>query len=103
MAAHYDQQDSHGSTALMWAAARGLDATVKVLVAGGASLDLRDDHGRTALLWAVGWGNEAAVKVLVATGASLDLRTGDSSTAIMWANFIHLANWQTLSNNFPNY
>ena len=40
---------AHDLTALMWAAGYGKTATVKALLAAGASPTLKDDRGKTAL------------------------------------------------------
>jgi ankyrin repeat protein len=61
-----DLKDStHGRTPLSWAAARGHEAVVKLLLeTGKVDVDLKDnDYGLTPLSLAVHCGHEAVVKL----------------------------------------
>ncbi|PYT72026.1 MAG: hypothetical protein DMG39_11255 [Acidobacteria bacterium] len=60
-----------GSTALSYAAGRGHDSVVELLIKCGAELDHRDAGGATALLTAAREGREAAVKPLIEAGAPM--------------------------------
>ena len=77
-----------GQTPLIWAAANGHEAIVKVLLATGqVDVDLKDNSGRTPLIWAAANGHEAIVKVLLATG-QVDVDSKDNSygrTPLIWA------------------
>ena len=64
-----DSKDDYGRTPLSWAAERGHEAVVKLLVErGDVEADSKDDRGRTPLSWAAGDGHEAVVKLLVERG-----------------------------------
>jgi Ankyrin repeats (3 copies) len=62
-----DSKDDFGRTPLWWAAQRGHEAVVKLLVArDDVAADSNDNDGRTPLSGAAGGGHEAVVKLLVA-------------------------------------
>ena len=67
------QQDSEGTTILMWATYNEYDnpAIVQLLLdaGAGASLPLKDMKGETALVWAKKKGNTATVALLKKAGA----------------------------------
>jgi hypothetical protein len=64
-----DLQDSYGRTPLSWAAEKGNEAVVKLLLATEkVDLDSKDySSRRTPLSWAAEKGHEAVVKLLLAT------------------------------------
>jgi hypothetical protein len=64
-----DLVDSHGRTALSYAAEQGHEVIVKLLLDTGiADADIRDQDGRTPLYHAAAGGCEAVVKLLLDTG-----------------------------------
>jgi ankyrin repeat protein len=52
-------------TPLLWAADKGHEVVVKLLLEKGAELETKDNYGQTPLLWAVEREHEAVVKLLV--------------------------------------
>src|SRR5262249_46463354 len=58
-------KDCKGQTALMWAAAEGHAAVVKMLIAAGADLNVRVKSGFTPLLFAARDGRLEAVRALL--------------------------------------
>ncbi|KAL8367828.1 hypothetical protein RB599_003644 [Gaeumannomyces hyphopodioides] len=82
-----DIGDGEGQTPLLWAAANGREAVVKLLLATGkVDVDSKDKRGRTPLSWAAENGHEAVVKLLLATG-KVDVESKDDSgrTPLSWA------------------
>ncbi len=78
--------NSHGQSALMWAAAFGRADVVRLLLGRGVSVDTRDKvHGRTALLYAAQNGQTAAIDMLLARGAQANVRDRDGCTAMIYA------------------
>jgi Ankyrin repeats (3 copies)/Ankyrin repeats (many copies) len=70
-------QDSYGRTPLSWAAVRGHEAVVKLLLATEkVDLDSKDSYEQTPLSWAAMGGHEAVVKLLLAT-EKVDLDSRD--------------------------
>jgi ankyrin repeat protein len=63
--------DGSPTTALISAAQRRRYAVIRVLLAGGATVDLRDQHGRSALMHAAASGLMESVTLLLNAGASL--------------------------------
>ncbi|KFZ00714.1 hypothetical protein V500_00962, partial [Pseudogymnoascus sp. VKM F-4518 (FW-2643)] len=62
----YLKDKDDGRTALSWAAEKGDEAVVKLLVErDDVVADSKDKDGRTALSWAAESGHEAVVKLLV--------------------------------------
>lgn len=76
-----DLPDGTGQTALLVAAGRNQDETVKRLIDAGAALDHRDHRGQTALFLAASGGCEETVRLLVNSGADLTLRCAWGHTA----------------------
>ena len=61
-----DSKDSEGQTPLSWAAERGHEAVVKLLVdRDDVITDSKDVYGQTSLFWAAIEGHEVVVKLLV--------------------------------------
>ncbi|KAL1853774.1 hypothetical protein Plec18170_005166 [Paecilomyces lecythidis] len=61
-----DSKDEHDRTPLLWAAEKGHEAVVKLLLSGGADANSRDNRGRTPLFQAAKNGHESIVKLLLA-------------------------------------
>ena len=60
-----DFQDSYGRTPLSWAAGRGHEAVVKLLLeTDKVDVDSKDSYGQTPLSWAAERGHEAVAKLL---------------------------------------
>ncbi|KAI9781186.1 MAG: hypothetical protein M1839_006294 [Geoglossum umbratile] len=82
-----DLQDSYRRTPLSWAAEKGHEAVVKLLLATEkVDLDSKDSYGQTPLSWAAEKGHETVVKLLLAT-EKVDLDSKDSCrrTPLLWA------------------
>ena len=75
-------QDLRGRTALHWAAFRGHEAIVRLLLERGASHEVQDNEGRTALQVAVAYGHSTIVKVLITAGADLKIDMKGWSAAL---------------------
>ena len=81
-----DSKDSNNRTPLSWAAERGHEAVVKLLLEKGAELETNDKgYGRTALSWAAENGHEAVVELLLEKSAKLETKSHDGRTALSWA------------------
>ncbi|KXG51333.1 uncharacterized protein PGRI_093450 [Penicillium griseofulvum] len=84
-----DIRDSvHDNTALTWAAARGHDSIVGLLLdTGKVNLESKDSRGRTPLSLAAEYGHDAVVRLLLKTG-KVNLDSEDSKysrTPLSWA------------------
>jgi len=77
------EQDN--TTLLMAAADGGHEATVRMLLQRGASVDLQNSYGGTALMYAALKGNTTIVQALLDAKADASLQATDGSTALMWA------------------
>ncbi|KAM0800726.1 hypothetical protein BDR22DRAFT_230902 [Usnea florida] len=104
--------DSQGMTALMWAASRGHEAVVRLLLELGpdkqeralivaaesghkaivqylleniADVDAKDLDGETALMKAAKRGHEALIQLLLKQGTDVTIRNRDGETALMGA------------------
>ena len=64
------KSNNDSPTALWWAAEKGHEAVVKLLLENGANVEFKDRyHDRTPLLLAAGNGHEAVMKLLLEKGA----------------------------------
>ncbi|KAF2473981.1 uncharacterized protein BDR25DRAFT_312139 [Lindgomyces ingoldianus] len=93
------QDDTYRRSALSWAAGRGFDAVVKLLITDSnigrrafrllfgkkAEIDSVDRYGRTPLSYAVWIGNVAVVKLLIKAGARADLKDEIGGTPLSYA------------------
>src|SRR5262245_1880766 len=59
-----DEQDTDGYTALIWAAARGDDSAVSVLLSFGANPNLANDRQQTALFMAAQGHDPRVIKIM---------------------------------------
>ncbi|KAH7019861.1 hypothetical protein EDB80DRAFT_759906 [Ilyonectria destructans] len=74
-----------GWTPLLLVAAKGHKAVVRILLEGGADLESRDHRGRTPLLWAAAEEHKAVVKILLEGGADLESRDYGGQTPLSQA------------------
>ncbi len=81
--------DSHGMTALHWAAAQGHDDIIKLLLDFGANINLRNVEGNTPLHLAARNGNLSTVRLLLARGANATLVNRDGQTPLGLARQYH--------------
>ncbi|KAM5342893.1 hypothetical protein ACJ41O_013859 [Fusarium nematophilum] len=80
-----DAKDSQGQTPLSWAAARGHEAVVRLLLDRGAHTEAVDQWGRTPLSWAAVEGHEAIVRLLLDRGAHTEAADEEGSTPLLRA------------------
>ncbi len=82
-----EPKDNYGRTPLSWAAERGQDAVVKLLLAkDGVNPDSKDKSSCTPLSWAAKNGHEAVMKLLlVKDGVDPNPEDKDSCTPLSWA------------------
>jgi ankyrin repeat protein len=59
-------------TPLSWAAEKGHEAVVKLLLDKNADVESKDTNGRTPLSWAAEEGHEAVVKLLLDKNADIE-------------------------------
>lgn len=69
-------------TLLAWAAARGHDSLLHLLISRGADLGLQDDIGLTALTKAAQFGREATMTLLLKHGANINYPHNDMFTPL---------------------
>lgn len=77
-----DQGDSHGRTALSWAAQRGDVDKLRLLIDHGASIDASDRMGQTPLHHAVQRRGPEVIRHLLLTGANLNYRDSTGNTPL---------------------
>lgn len=77
--------DSYRMTALMWAAKRGHDAVVRLLLEKGADTEIKNQYQEAALIIAVKHRHEAIVQLLLEKGANVDTKTPFWATPLMEA------------------
>src|ERR1700754_2752613 len=83
-----DSKDSTigGRTPLSWAAEKGHEAVVRLLVKKGADLESKDSrYSQTPLSWAAEKGHEALVRLLVEKGADPESKDSGGGTPLSWA------------------
>jgi ankyrin repeat protein len=71
--------------ALCWAAEAGHTETVRLLIDEGADVDGRGDYGTTALAYAAWYGHTATVDLLIEKGADVNAKNKGEKTALMVA------------------
>jgi ankyrin repeat protein len=80
-----DQIDDLGYSALTWAAMKGDEATVKLLLERRVDVNIRDFNGRTPPSWAVEGGHLAVVALLLNEGVDVNLPDREGVTPISFA------------------
>jgi hypothetical protein len=60
----------HGQTPPSWAAEKGREEVVELLLEKGADMESEDASGQTPLWWAAKYGHEAVVRLLLEKGAT---------------------------------
>jgi ankyrin repeat protein len=82
-----DIKDKNGRTPFSWAAERGYEAVIKLLLEmGEVDTDSRDNDGQTPLSRAAMNGHEAVIKLLLETGeVDADSRDNNGQTPLSWA------------------
>ncbi|KFY65629.1 hypothetical protein V496_02442 [Pseudogymnoascus sp. VKM F-4515 (FW-2607)] len=80
-------QDATGQTPLSWAAERGYDAVVELLLQqDDVVADSRDNYGQTPLSWAAERGHKAVVKLLLKQDSVIaDSKDKYGQTPLSWA------------------
>jgi ankyrin repeat protein/nucleoside phosphorylase len=80
-----NRRDSGGMTPLHYAALKGHDAVVRLLIGGKADVNAKDNYGLTALYWAALNGHEAVVRLLIDGKADVNAKDNEGKTALDWA------------------
>ncbi|NDH10052.1 MAG: ankyrin repeat domain-containing protein, partial [Gammaproteobacteria bacterium] len=83
--ADVNAKNSHGITALMFAARVEHVAVVRDLLASGADVNAKDSHGSTALMHAASAEHVEVVRLLIEKGANVNAQTAHGWTALMYA------------------
>jgi ankyrin repeat protein len=78
-------KDTCVRTPLLYAAEKGNEAVVKLLLGNGAAADSQDENSRTPLMYAAKNGNEAVIQLLLDDGAAADSQDKDGWTSLMYA------------------
>ena len=81
-----NSSNAGGRTALMFAAMRGRDDIVRLLIRRGADVNAiyrgtKESRGHTALMWAVGGNYEMVVNTLLRAGVDVDAKSSNGETA----------------------
>ncbi len=75
-----------GETALMWAASRGHEGAIKLLIKSKANVNAKDQHGFTALMNASQGGHIEAMRALISARADVNVKEPeDDETALNMA------------------
>ena len=81
-----DKGDSrYPGTALHWAARKGDENVVEILLQHHANVDKQSHDGATALAWAVRQGHEKVVEMLLQHNANVNQRANNGVPALNWA------------------
>jgi ankyrin repeat protein len=82
-----NQQDSKGRTPIAWAAARGDEKCVKILLDFGADPEISCDTGNNPLLRSVRAKSPGCVRLLLQHGANVQARSALGFTALHYAAY----------------
>ncbi|KAF3312506.1 hypothetical protein TWF173_007116 [Orbilia oligospora] len=74
-----------GRTPLSWAAEKGHEAVVRLLINVGAEIETKDSEGLTPLSWAVKKGHQAVLQLLINAGAETETKNIYGQTPLSWA------------------
>lgn len=75
-----------GNTALIWAAIKGYEKLIEILLTYKANVNAKDNYGINALIWAAIKCNKNIAKMLIDAKADVDTKDNISHmTALMWA------------------
>ena len=80
-----NKRDSDGNTALAWAARRGHEAVVRLLLEKGADIKAKDDDRRAVLSAAAERGHEAVVRLLLEKGIDIEVKDNGGRTVLQAA------------------
>ncbi|PQE33418.1 Ankyrin repeat-containing domain protein [Rutstroemia sp. NJR-2017a WRK4] len=83
---YQDSRESYSQTPLLWAAEKGHEVVVKLLLATGkVNIDLKDNRNRTPLFQAAENMHRAVVKLLLATNkVNVNSKDNDDHTLLLW-------------------
>src|SRR5581483_2432582 len=79
------QDETNGSTALMWAAQQGHADIVELLLNAGADVNKQNNNGDTALIFATDKGHTAIAELLLKARANINKQNQYDTTALMLA------------------
>lgn len=83
----FDSADSFGQTPLLWAAANGRKAVVRLLLnTGKVKIHKRDSYGWTSLFYAVEKGHEQIIRLLIDSDADINAQGGLYGNALQVAS-----------------
>ncbi|CZR58736.1 uncharacterized protein PAC_08628 [Phialocephala subalpina] len=80
---YLNKKDDRKRTALIWAALKGNETLVQLLLEKGADIEANDNDGKTALLWVTLLGKENLVQLLLEKGADIEAKNSDGRTALL--------------------
>jgi ankyrin repeat protein len=83
--ADFNVRDKYEWTPLLWAAANGREAVLRLLLRHKADVNVKDNHGRTPLSWAAGNGHEIVAQLLLEHKADVNVKAENGWTPLLWA------------------
>ena len=84
---YIELNDGFGRTPLSWAAKKGHEAVVQLLIEYGVDINVKDnEYERTPLIWAAQGGHEAIVRLLIeGDGVDINAKDSDGKTPLICA------------------